>query len=173
MKLKRIAMLVVLLLSSAPFAGSQEARRRVSNVEVLDLDGNPAMLPQWGKKNLLIFYVDPDRHKQNEDFTIEMEQNHRAAGDNLYGFGVMNLKDAPMIPNGMARSMAKKRTAKNGALVLADQERALQTAWGLGKCNNLFVLLFVTKEGEIVFERKGELTEADKEAFYKVLDQYR
>ena len=46
MKLKRIAMLVVLLLSSAPFAGSQEARRRVPNVEVLDLDGNPAMLPQ-------------------------------------------------------------------------------------------------------------------------------
>ena len=34
-------MLVVLLLSSAPFAGSQETRRRVSNVEVLDLDGNP------------------------------------------------------------------------------------------------------------------------------------
>ena len=173
MKLKRIAMLVVLLLSSAPFAGSQEARRRVSNVEVLDLDGNPAMLPQWGKKNLLIFYVDPDRHKQNEDFTIEMEQNHRAAGDNLYGFGVMNLKDAPMIPNGMARSMAKKRTAKNGAVVLADQDSTLSTAWGLGDCNNQFVLMIVSKEGELVFIRKGVLSEADKEAFYKAVEPYR
>ena len=47
------------------------------------------------------------------------------------------------------------------------------TAWGLGDCNNKFVLLFVTKEGELVFMRKGELSEADKEAFYKVLDQYR
>ena len=172
MKLKRIAMLVVLLLSSAPFAGSQETRRRVSNVEVLDLDGNPAMLPQWGKKNLLIFYVDPDRHKQNEDFTYELEENGRAKSDRITAFGILNLKDT-WLPNATVRSMARKRTAKNGALVLADQERALQTAWGLGKCNNLFVLLFVTKEGEIVFERKGELTEADKEAFYKVLDQYR
>ena len=122
---------------------------------------------------ILIFYVDPDRHKQNEDFTIEMEQNHRAAGDNLYGFGVMNLKDAPMIPNGMARSMAKKRTAKNGAVVLADQDRTLSTAWGLGDCNNQFVLMIVSKEGELVFIRKGVLSEADKEAFYKAVEPYR
>ena len=43
----------------------------------------------------------------------------------------------------------------------------------MGDCNNKFVLMFVTKEGELVFLRKGELTEADKEAFYEVLDQYR
>lgn len=121
----------------------------------------------------MIFYVDPDRHKQNEDFTIELEQNHRADSENIYGFGVMNLKDAPMIPNGMARNMARKRTEKNGATVLADQERTLSTAWGLGDCNNKFVLMFVNKEGELVFLRKGELSEADKQAFYKVLDQYR
>lgn len=85
----------------------------------------------------------------------------------------MNLKDAPMIPNGMARNMARKRTEKNGATVLADQERTLSTAWGLGDCNNKFVLMFVNKEGELVFLRKGELSEADKQEFYKVLDQYR
>ena len=85
----------------------------------------------------------------------------------------MNLKDAPMVPNGMARNMAKKRTEKNGALVLADQERVLSTAWGLGDCNNQFVLLFVTKEGELVFLRKGELSEQDKQAFYDVIDRYK
>lgn len=95
----------------------------------------------------MIFYVDPDRHKQNEDFTIELEQNHRAESDNIHGFGVMNLKDAPMVPNGMARNMAKKRTAKNGATVLADQNRILSTAWALGDCNNQFVLMIVSKEG--------------------------
>ncbi len=172
MNIKRIALLAALLFSVSALP-AQEPHRPVSDVQLLDLDGNPTRLPMWGEKNLLIFYVDPDRHKQNEDFTIEMEENHRAAGENLYGFGVMNLKDAPMIPNGMARSMAKKRTAKNGAVVLADQERALSTAWGLGDCNNQFVLMIVSREGELVFLRKGVLSEEDKEAFYRVVEQYR
>lgn len=172
MKMKAIVMLAAFALTVSA-ATAQTLPRKVSNVEVLDLDGNSVKLPNWGQKNLMIFYVDPDRHKQNEDFTIELEQNHRAKGDNLYGFGVMNLKDAPMVPNGMARSMAKKRTASNGATVLADETRALSTAWGLGDCNNMFVLMIVSKEGELVFLRKGELTQADKDAFYKVVDKYK
>ena len=67
-----------------------------------------------------------------------------------------------MVPNGMARNMAKKRTAKNGATVLADQNRILSTAWALGDCNNQFVLMIVSKEGELVFLRKGELSDATK-----------
>lgn len=172
MKIITIAMLTAFALS-ASVVTAQELPRKVSNVTVLDLDGKPAPLPHFGEKNLMIFYVDPDHHKQNNDFTVELEENHRAQGDNIYGFGVMNLKDAPMVPNGMARNMAKKRTASNGATVLADQERKLSTAWGLGDCNNQFVLMLVSKEGELVFLRKGELSEADKAAFYEALEQYK
>lgn len=172
MKMKTIMLLSALLMGTATVS-AQNLPRKVENVKIVDLDGKAATLPHFGEKNLMIFYVDPDRHKQNEDFTIELEENHRAQGDNLYGFGVMNLKDAPMIPNGMARSMAKKRTAKNGATVLADQDRILSTAWGLGDCNNQFVLMIVSKEGELVFLRKGELSEKDKEEFYRVIEQYR
>lgn len=173
MKLQTIILLAACALTVSTARAQEGLPRKVENVKLLDLEGNAAKLPYFGEKNLMIFYVDPDRHKQNEDFTIELEQNHRADSENIYGFGVMNLKDAPMIPNGMARNMAKKRTEKNGATVLADQERTLSTAWGLGDCNNKFVLMFVNKEGELVFLRKGELSEADKQAFYKVLDQYR
>lgn len=176
MKLKNFLTLTALSLlfgSASAQTDEQALPRKVSNVEVLDLDGNPAKLPLWGQKNLMIFYVDPDHHKQNEEFTFELEQNHRAESDKIHGFGVMNLKDAPMVPNGMARAMARKRTATNGATVLADQTRALSTAWNLGDCNNKFVLMFVTKEGELVFLRKGELSEADKQAFYEVLEKYK
>lgn len=173
MKLQTIILLAACALTVSAVRAQEGLPRKVENVKLLDLEGNAAKLPYFGEKNLMIFYVDPDRHKQNEDFTIELEQNHRADSENIYGFGVMNLKDAPMIPNGMARNMARKRTEKNGATVLADQERTLSTAWGLGDCNNKFVLMFVNKEGELVFLRKGELSEADKQAFYKVLDQYR
>lgn len=170
--MKAIVMLAACALA-APIVTAQELPRKVSNVEILDLDGKSVTLPYFGEKNLMIFYVDPDHHKQNNDFTVELEENHRAEGDNLYGFGVMNLKDAPMVPNGMARNMAKKRTAKNGATVLADQDRVLSRKWGLGDCNNQFVLMLVSKEGELVFLRKGELSEADKEAFYETLEQYK
>ena len=69
--------------ADSPFAGirhriaqTEEAAlpRKVSNVEVLDLEGKPVTLPYWGEKNLMIFYVDPDHHKQNEDFTVELER---------------------------------------------------------------------------------------------------
>lgn len=172
MQMKTMFMLAALLFGVSALS-AQDLPRKVENVQILDLDGNPSKLPYFGEKNLMIFYVDPDRHKQNEDFTEDMEKNHRAEGENLYGFGVMNLKDAPMVPNGMARSMAKKRTAKNGATVLADENRVLSTAWGLGDCNNQFVLMLVSKEGELVFLRKGELSEKDKAEFYRVVEQYK
>ena len=143
MKMKVIAMLAAFALTASAVQ-AQELPRKVQNVEVLDLDGKPVKLPYFGEKNLMIFYVDPDRHKQNEDFT-----------------------------NGMARNMAKKRTAKNGATVLADQNRILSTAWALGDCNNQFVLMIVSKEGELVFLRKGELSDADKEAFYETIEKYK
>ena len=172
--MKTKAMMAALaLLCSAATASAQELPRKVNNVEVLDLEGNPVKLPYWGEKNLMIFYVDPDRHKQNKEFTEEMEANHRAEGENLYGFGIMNLKDAPMIPNGMARNMARKRTEKNGALVLADQKSILRDAWELGDCNNKFVLLVVNKQGELVFMRKGVLSEQDIAEFYDEIEKYK
>ncbi len=33
--------------------------------------------------------------------------------------------------------------------------------------------MIVSKEGELVFIRKGVLSEADKEAFYKAVEPYR
>lgn len=172
MKCKTI-LIVLLGLLGWSIADAQTLPRKVTDIEILDLEGNTVRLPYWGEKNLMIFYVDPDRHKQNHDFTVEMEEKHLAEGPNLFGFGVMNLADAPMIPNGMARSMARKRTAKNGATVLADQKRVLSTDWELGDCNNQFVLLLVNKEGELVYMHKGVLSEEDIADFYRVLEPYK
>ncbi len=182
--MKKNLLLLLALAGMASGAGAQNKEsknnvaelpvpHKVENVELVDLDGKAVKLPMWGEKNLLIFYVDPDKHKQNDQFTKDLEENHAASGDNIVGFGIMNLKDAPMVPNGMARSMARKRTEKNGAVVLADQERTLSSSWGLGDCNNKFVLLIVTKDGELAFMKKGELSEADKAEFYEVIKKYR
>lgn len=169
--MKKYLLSLVIVLMACMTLSAQE-KQSLQNVELKDLKNQPAMLPWWGEKHLLIFYVDPDRHKQNEDFTIEIEENHAAQGENIEGFGVLNLKDT-MLPNGIVRTMARKRTAKNGATVLADTDRSLAKAWGLGDCNNQFVLMLVSRDGEMLFLRKGELTEEDKAEFYRVVKQYR
>ena len=168
--MKRLLILAAFICSLG-LAKAQNTPYAIENVTLKALTGELTKLPHWGEKHLLIFYVDPDRHKQNEAFTYELEENGRANSPKIEAFGVLNLKDT-MLPNAIIRTMARKRTEKNGALVLADEERTLATAWKIGDCNNQFVLLFISKEGELVFVRKGELSEADKEAFYAILKQY-
>lgn len=152
----------------------QPLPHKVESMELIDLYGEPAQLPMWGKKNLLIFYVDPDKHRQNHEFTVEMEENHLAAGDNIYGFGIVNLKDSWYpVPDGVIRALCRKRTEKNGATIITDPDRLVAKKWGLGDCNNYFILMIVTKEGELVYCKKGELNEEDKKEFYRVVDKYR
>ena len=170
--MKRIGILLAALSLTASTAKAQELSKQVENVEILNLEKNPTKLPHFGEKNLMIFYIDPDARKQNEAFTYELEETHRADSPEIYGFGIINAKDT-WFPNGAIRGFARKRTAKNGALVLIDDNRILPQAWGLGDCNDRFVLLFIDKAGKLVFMRKGELSEQDKQDFYKVIDRYK
>ena len=155
-------------------AQSVDVPHAVNNLTLIQLDGSAAKIPHWGEKNLLIFYVDPDESDQNHEFTVEMEEQHYAAGDNIYGFGIINLKDSWYpVPNSLIRKMAAKRTAKNGAYITTDPDRRLARQWGLGSCNNKFVLMIVTKEGELVYCHKGEISNAEKENIKRIVQQYR
>ena len=173
MKIKNLlAFAAALLAVVAVKAQESTLPRKVENVTIMDINGTPSQLPQYGEKNLLIFYVDPDSYLKggaNKKLSDELEENGRAAGSAIRGFGVMNFPDTGL-PKNMVRNMARKRAAKNGATILDDDQQLLKKAWGLGDCNNKFVLMLVSKEGELVFIRKGELTEADKEAFYKAVE---
>ena len=150
----------------------QPIPHKVENIELKNLDNKPMRLPFFGERNIIFFYIDPDKHKQNEGFTYEMERRHTATGPNIEGFGVLNLKDT-MLPNALIRMMSRKRTEKNNAIVLADDNRNLARAWGLGDCNNCFVLLVVNKQGELVYCKKGELTKEEQEEFFQFIEAYR
>ena len=108
----------------------------------------------------------------NEAFTYEIERRQASDGPNIKGFGVINLKDT-MPPNSLIRVMARKRTEKNKAIVLTDDNRNLARAWGLGDCNNCFALLVVNKQGELVYCNKGELTEKEQEEFFQFIAAYK
>lgn len=146
--------------------------RHVDNIELVGLDGKPTMLPYYGEKNVLVFYVDPDKHKQNDEFIRKMEEEKFAAGANIEGFGIINLKDT-LFPNSIVRFLARKRTEKNGATIITDEDNIIEKSWGLGDCNNMFVLMIVSREGELVFCRKGELSKQDQEDFIRIVTDYR
>ena len=146
--------------------------RKVEPLELRDLRNQPTKMPYWGDKNMLIFYVDPDKYRQNHDFTVEMEETKRAAGPNIEGFGIINLKNT-VFPNSIVRALARKRTEKNNAIIITDIDCSIAKEWGLGDCNNHFVLMIVTKDGELVYCKKGELTKEEQQEFYSIVDKYR
>ena len=152
-----------------------ELPRKVENVTIKDLYGENVNLPHWGEKNLLIFYVDPDAYlaaNKNNRFAEELEDNGRAAGPEIYGFGIMNFPNT-WLPKKLLRKICRKRVEKNGATIIDDGEHKFHDMWNLGNCNNKFMLLIVSKEGELVYILRDEITPAGKEEFYRIVDQYR
>lgn len=172
MKMKALFLAVVAIFTLSTTAEAQSLPRRVRNMEVQDLDGNKARLPWWGEKNLLIFYVDPEVPKQNHEFVSWIEENKRLAGPNIEGFGIVNLKDAAY-PNSLVRKIADARTAKNGATIVCDPDHWVSSAWRLGDCNNMFCILLVSKEGELIYVSKGEMSKEEQQRFLEIADKYR
>ena len=155
-----------------PYEDIEPLPHKVENLNLMDLNNKPCTLPYFGEKNLLIFYVDPDKHKQNDAFVRDMEETGKAAGDNIVGFGIIDLKNT-LFPNSIVRALARWRTEKNKATIITDPQCIVAKEWGLGDCNNKFTIMLVSKEGELVFFRKGEFTEEDQAAFYDIIDNYR
>lgn len=144
----------------------------VKPVQIRDASNNPIAIPQLGKKHLLIFYVDPDHANQNKEFIDNLEKNH-ILSDQIHSFGIVNLKDAPMLPNSIVRSMVRKKVNQTGADIYTDPEHLLRDGWNLGEVNNLFTIIFITKDLEIKFLSKGELTPDQIQEFYRVIDEYK
>ena len=176
MKMKNIFLtLFALLISASAFADGVIEPRKVENVTIKDLYGNPTKLPHYGEKNLLIFYVDPDAYlalSKNNKFAEELEENARAAGPEIYGFGILNFPDT-WLPKNFLRKICRKRVEKNGATIIEDPDHTFKNAWNLGDCDKKFMLLIVTKEGNLEYILRDEVDDKGKELFYSIIDKYR
>lgn len=174
MKAKFFMVMSLLALCSTGVFAQDDPKlpKKIQNVKALNLQDELVSIPNFGKKNLIIFYMDPDRFLQNDAFTKEFEAQDRGKGENLFSFGIVNKFDSS-IPMKWIRSNAIKRTANNGGTALIDKDGDVQKKWGLGDCNNMFVLLVVSKEGELVYCKKGELSRKDIDDFYKFIEPYK
>lgn len=169
-----VSIFVLLFVTISVSAQKQTAKigSKVTHIEVRNSNNEPVKIPHLGEKHILIFYPDPDHANQNKKFIAHLEDNH-IVSDNIFSLGIVNMKDAPMYPNGIIRSAIRKKEKKNNTEILTDPDHILRDAWGLGDVNNLFTIIFVNKDMEIVFLKKGELSKEDQEEFFKVIEQHK
>lgn len=145
----------------------------VPNVTLTGLNKNPADFPDYGEKHMMIFYVDPDAHRQNREFQTELEAKQQELySPGIQAYAIVNLKDT-IYTNAIVRAIAERRTKDNPSVNLADAGRILPGAWGLGDCNGKFCLLFLNRDCELVYFRAGEFTTQNKADFYDTVARYR
>lgn len=139
---------------------------KLQNPEVRDAKDQPAKLPEWGNKVLLVLYTDPDEADQNDEFA-DMVKAANLSKDTFQSMGVANMKDAPGKPNWIIRRVVRKKIEKYGTTILTDPDYLLIKAWNLGDCNDKSVVMIVDKEGSLRYFFKGKLPEAERK---KALD---
>lgn len=141
---------------------------RLESIEIRDANNQPIPLPGFGKQPILIFYADPDHPLCN--FTDYLEEHPLTHQPKLLAYGVINLKDAPLLPNAIVRAMVRAKIRKTGAAIYTDPERLLSKGWNLGDCNNLFVFLIVDTDGTLLYFSKGEPDKEEIQEFYRVVN---
>ena len=167
-------LLVTLLLPGVLMASKWQVKTpmHVTDVELMTLKNEPTNLIDYGKRHMMVFYIDPDARGQNKVFQEEMRNEKRPYTPNIAGYTVLNLADTKL-PGGMVRMLARIATKGTETVNLVDMDHTLRDAWNLGEVDNQFVVMFVTKEGELVYYHAGELSREDMDAFYAVIDKYK
>ncbi len=171
--LKKGSLLFLLLVLFAGICSvSAQVGRKVCPVTIYDAYNKPVSLPFLGKKHLLLFYVDPDHPSQNKEFRNYFKK-HPFTNENIDSYGIVNLKDAPLLSNSLLRFMIRKEIAGTQAYVYNDPDRTLSRAWKLGNVNNKFVVLWVNKEQVIEFFKAGQLTPEEVEQVHALIRKYK
>ena len=164
------------------YSVSPENPYRVVNPTIVTLNNDPSDLPDYGSRHMFLFYVDPEsyvRESANRDLEKELKadgklkEQGKTYSPDIQGYAVLNLADTKL-PSGLVRSVVKMVLGKNvPSLNFADNDHSLRNAWKLPDVNNKFVLMFVTKDGDLVFYRESPMSPKDKELMYKTIGMYR
>ena len=162
--------IVFLLLFALPVEA--QLGQKVCPITIYDACNKPLQLPYLGEKHLLIFYVDPDHPSQNREFRNYFKK-HPFTDENIESYGIVNLKDAPLLANSLLRFMIRKEIAGTQAYVYNDPDHTLKHAWKLGNVNNKFVVLWINKDCVIEFFKAGQLTEAEVEQIHALIRKYK
>lgn len=164
------------------YSVSPENPYPVINPTIATLHNDSSDLPDYGSRHMFLFYVDPESYV-TESANRELEKELKADGKmgwegktyspNIQGYAVLNLADTKL-PSGLIRAVVRMVLGKNvPSLNYADNDHSLRNAWKLPDVNNKFVLMFIDKDGNLVFYRESPMTPEDKELMYSTIQRYR
>lgn len=169
--MKLIFMLYLLAALLISWDGYGQVGEKVTNVEILNMQNDTVMLPFLGQKNLLIFYADPAKPRQNKDFRNYFK-THPLDTRYVDSYGVINLAAAPLIPNGLIRRKALKEVKGVEDHLYLDPNNVLSTAWRLPGATDNFAVIFVNKDRIIEFYKAGQLTDAEQQQVISLVKKY-
>lgn len=144
---------------------------KVGMVKLLNMEKDTVDLPFLGEKNLLIFYADPDKPKQNKSFRNYFRK-HPVNGKAIASYGIINMAAAPMIPDGLILQKARKETEGTKAELYIDPDKVLSTAWRLPGADRNFTVIFVNRNRVIEFYKAGQLSGAEQKQVMALLQKY-
>jgi hypothetical protein len=164
------------------YSVSPENPYHVVNPTIVTLTNDTSDLPDYGSRHMFLFYVDPESYV-TESANRALEKELKADGamgfegrtysPKIQGYAVLNLADTKL-PSGLIRAVVRMVLGKNvPSLNYADNDHSLRNAWKLPDVNNKFVLMFITKDGDLVFYRESPMSPEDKELMYQTIALYR
>jgi hypothetical protein len=164
------------------YSVSPENPYHVVNPTIVTLTNDTSDLPDYGSRHMFLFYVDPESYV-TESANRALEKELKADGamgfegrtysPKIQGYAVLNLADTKL-PSGLVRTVVRMVLGKNvPSLNYADNDHSLRNAWKLPDVNNKFVLMFITKDGDLVFYRESPMSPEDKELMYQTIALYR
>jgi hypothetical protein len=150
-----------------------QTRKVVEAVELCTYEKQKISIRAFGRKPVLLFYVDPDAQLQNKPFRDSLKMEYRDTA-NIACCVVINVKDgSSLIPNALIRKVAEKEVEGANVQLCYDFDRSLREAWNLGEgVNNTCTVILVSKEGEVEFLKMGELTAREKRLLRELLSRY-
>lgn len=170
---KNFYLTVLFILASFIFCSPDSLKavkigQRLPNVQIRDAHNKVISVPYLGTHPLLIFYPDPDHPKCK--FTDYLE-DHPIPAKRLKAYGIVNMKDAPWYPNSLIRTAIRSKMKKTSQPIYTDPNRALARGWGLGDCNNKFVIIIVDEHGRLMWMHKGEPGDSARKAFWHIINR--
>lgn len=164
------------------YSVSPENPYKVVNPSIVTLTNDVSDLPDYGSRHMFLFYVDPESYV-TESANRALEKELKADGamgwegktysPKIQGYAVLNLADTKL-PSGLVRAVVRMVLGKNiPSLNYADNDHSLRNAWKLPDVNNKFVLMFIDKDGNLVFYRESPMSPEDKELMYNTIQRYR
>lgn len=166
----RYFLIILLALGLSGKTTWAQVGEKVGEVKVLNVKNDTINLPMLGKEALLIFYQDPGHASQNEDLQ-DYFKAHPMNSSKIESYGVVNMAAAPLIPNGMIKRMARKRTRGTNAQVYFDPNNYLSRGWNLGDVNNASCVIAVDKDRIICFFKAGQVTPAEMQQVIEWVNQ--